>query len=177
MCDWIEFKSCHFGYGILFDKIFKKTPYDLDYYNEYVGEDGEYYNASKDKRNAIHAVRMAWELYLREFHPDLIGKENMPGFRAVCPLFLGANESKGLIYETSLLWGYEIKPDLDLENWEIFFDFPIGSKDIFIDFISRFELEYCKKKEMPQVHAEINDKKNEITKITKFGIFGHLYKY
>ena len=39
----------------------------LEYYTEYASEDVEYYNASKDKNNAIHVVRAAWELYLKEF--------------------------------------------------------------------------------------------------------------
>lgn len=152
-----------------------------------IAVEDEVLNENKDKEDSIKAdngkkllfsIRREWDKYLNEFHP-LIDRNDLPGWRIICPTFLAQYESRGIGKTCYLIWGHALELNKlsvqkfdDYENWSSMkYKFPENGSTIIVDFLSRFYHLKCMK------NASIGENnftssKEKISKMITSGIYG-----
>lgn len=77
---------------------------------------------------------------MQEFYPE-VDRKNIPGFKIICPSFLGQYEARGFSNYCYLIWGYNVKQKIivpkelseSTEDWSIKYKFPNDSRKMYVD--------------------------------------------
>lgn len=196
-CDSIIFEGVRYGYGINYNNFFDGTGHVIEYF--YDGEEygvdftKESYEEKPDevKINGLIPIKKYWKTYLNEFHPKLSLK-NLPTFKVVCQQYFGMYETMGNARNTFLVWGHDanvrptyfwgepetdssiaLKTESSKEVLSFDYEFPLGSREIIVDFLNRFQLTHCKGIKNPS-EAEIQKNRKKLEADIVFGGFGYI---